>query len=101
MKVTLTKHGGLAFGIRRPPCVVESSTLPEPEAEELARLVVAAKTATAVKGEQPGRARDAMSYTITIEEVGSEPTVISQSDITMSPLFAALLEWIERHPSGK
>lgn len=101
MKVTLAKHGGLAAGIFRPPRIVESSTLPEQVAAELAGLVAAVKTAPAVKEERPGRARDAMSYTITIEEDGGEPSVLRQSDITMSPSFAALLEWLEHHPAGK
>jgi hypothetical protein len=42
-----------------------------------------------------------MSYTITLEEDGGEPTVLKQSDMTMSPSFAALLQWLERHPAGK
>ncbi|WP_341531917.1 protealysin inhibitor emfourin (plasmid) [Nostoc sp. UHCC 0302] len=101
MKVTLTKYGGLAAGILRSPYIVESSALPESVASELVRLVAAAKTASVIKEDKPGRARDAMSYTITIEEDGSEPTVISQSDITMSPSFAVLLQWLESHRAGK
>jgi hypothetical protein len=101
MKVTLAKHGGLATGIRRPPRIVESSALPKQAAAELARLVVAVKAALAVKEERPGRARDAMSYTITLEEDGGEVSVLSQSDTAMSPSFAALLEWLERHPAGQ
>ncbi len=97
MKVTLTKYGGLAAGIRRPPYIVDSSALPSPEAMELKRLVTETKTTPAVKEKNPGRARDAMSYTIMIEETGNEPVVINQSDTTMSPAFAALLEWLERH----
>lgn len=96
MKVTLTKYGGLAAGIRRPPCIVDSSALPEPTAAELARLVAAVKAAPAVTEERPGRARDAMSYTITVEEDG-QPTVLRQSDTAISPAFAALLTWLERH----
>jgi len=66
----------------------------------LARLVAAAKTAPAAEEGGPGRARDAMSYSITVED-GDRPTVLRQSDTTMSPAFAALLDWLERHPAGK
>jgi hypothetical protein len=48
------------------------------------------------RGEEPGQARDAMSYTMTIEEDGAETTVITQSDINMSPAFADLMQWIDR-----
>ena len=102
MKVTLTKYGGMAAVIRRPPYIVESSALPEPAAAELAWLVAAVKAAPAPKERGPGQARDAMSYTITLEEEGAEPAVeLSQSDTNMTPSFAALLEWLERYPAGK
>ena len=49
MKVTLATHGGQAAGInlRLPPRVVDTDTLPEPAAEELAQLVAAAKAVKA------------------------------------------------------
>ena len=37
-----------------------------------------------------------MSYTITVEEDG-RPTALTQSDTTMTPAFAALFDWLERH----
>jgi hypothetical protein len=101
MKVSLMKHGGLAAATRRPPVLVDSSTLPGPAAAELARLVAAAKAEPAVKEEKPGRARDAISYTITLEQDDVASTIIRQSDTTMSASFAALLEWLERHHAGK
>ena len=63
--------------------------------------MTAAKAAPSVKEERPGRARDAVSYTIRVEEDGGEIFTISQSDATMSPAFAALLEWLDRHSAGK
>ncbi|AWM36727.1 hypothetical protein GobsT_54270 [Gemmata obscuriglobus] len=95
MKVTLAKHGGLAAGIRRPPQVVDTDALPAPLAEELARLVAAAVAAGTPPGERPGRARDAMSYTLTVE--GDGRTALTQSDTAMTPAFAALLAWLEQH----
>ena len=41
-----------------------------------------------------------MTFTITVED-GSAPTVISQTDMNMSPAFAALLGCLERHFAGK
>lgn len=97
MKVTLATHGGLAAAInmRLPPQVVDTDTLPGPAAEELSRLVAAAK---AVKAPPAGgeRAKDAMSYTITVQERG-QSTALAQSDVTMSAQFAALLNWLQQH----
>lgn len=98
MKVTLARHGGLAAGIRRPPLKVDSDSLPGPAAAELERLVTAAKVAPTTPSDRAGRARDAMSYTITVEDGhGGEPTVLKHSDIEESPALSALLEWLESH----
>ncbi|MEU6666013.1 protealysin inhibitor emfourin [Streptomyces sp. NPDC046727] len=101
MKVTLARHGGLAAAIRLslPPDVVDTDALPENDAAELARLVAAALPAAVPGGAGPDRpdpARDAMSYTITVEDDGRS-TVLTQSDTAMSPEFAALLSWLEQH----
>jgi hypothetical protein len=97
MKVTLATHGGqaAAINLRLPRRVVDTETPPEPAAAELARLVAAA---TAVKASPAGgeRARDAMSYTVTVEDRGRS-TVLAQSDVTMTRQFAALLAWLEEH----
>ncbi|MEV6297235.1 protealysin inhibitor emfourin [Streptomyces sp. NPDC051896] len=97
MKVTLATHGGQAAAIqlRLPPKVLDTGTLPTNTAAELAELVAAA-VPTADKERPPGQARDAMSYTITVEN-DSHTTVLTQSDTTMSPEFAALLGWLEKH----
>ncbi len=103
MKVTLATHGGLAAGInlRLPPRVVDAGTLAPPLAAELAQLVAAAKAAEASRGHteaRPGRARDEMSYTITVED-GGHQVVLTESDTTMSPEFGALLSWLEERSS--
>ena len=100
MKVTFTQHGGLAAGLRRQPHVVDSDTLPQTAAEEFARLVAVLKTVPSVEEASPGRGRDAMSYTIRVEDRG-RLTVLRQSDITMSPAFATLLQWCERYSVEK
>jgi hypothetical protein len=97
MKVSLSRHGGQAAGIylRRPPQVVDSSALDETAASELKQLAAAAVSAAVPA--HSGRARDEMSYTITIEDDGRE-TELSQSDTAMSADFGKLLAWLQRHP---
>jgi hypothetical protein len=96
MKVSLSKHGGQAAGIylQRPPQVVDSAALDDAEASELKRLAASAVSAAAPA--HSGRARDEMSYTITIEDNGHQ-TVLSQSDTAMSDDFGKLLAWLRRH----
>ena len=95
MKVTLAKHGGWTAAMRLPPLVVDAAGLPESAAEELARLVSAAKAAPPPEDRNKGRARDAMSYELTVED-GGKTTVLRQSDTAMTRAFAALLAWLEQ-----
>ena len=98
MKVTLSKYGGLAAGMRRPPKVVDSKDLSAADAQELARLVQAAMADPATTGEaasSAGPARDAMRYRIEIED-GGETRTLSASDGSLSATFAALRDWLER-----
>nr|WSX47931.1 hypothetical protein OG409_02590 [Streptomyces sp. NBC_00974] len=96
MKATLATHGGLAAAanLRLPPKVMDTDTLPGHAAAELARLVAA--VAPAPEADRTSRARDATSYTITVED-GGRSTVLKQSDATMTPAFAALLTWLHKH----
>ncbi|MER5202352.1 protealysin inhibitor emfourin [Streptomyces sp. NPDC002825] len=100
MKVTLEAYGGLAAVLdsRRRPEVLDTDALPENAAGELARLVAAA-VSMPVEGDD-GRARDAMSYTITVED-GDRATVLEQSDGAMTPAFASLLTWLKKHFAGQ
>ena len=100
MKITLVQHGGLAAGIRRKPQVLDAHALPTEAAGELGKLVAVAKAEPRPEENEPGRARDAMSYTITVED-GGEPTLLRGSDTNMSPAFAALLDWVEKYPEAK
>ena len=95
MKVTLRQQGGLAGGIQWPLQIVDLSRLSESEANELAQLVAAVKAAPANENTSPGRARDSMTFTITIDEDGGNSTVVEQPDTAMSPSFVAILEWLE------
>jgi hypothetical protein len=102
MKVSLATHGGqiASINLRHPPRVVDSSSLPAREAEELARLVAATKTSPPARDVSPGLARDAMSYTITIQD-GDSTATLKQSDMTASPAFIALRDWIKAHSGPK
>lgn len=97
MKVILATHGGLAAGLRlgSRPVVVDDAGLPEADARVLGELVRAARTEP---GPEPagGSARDAMSYTVTVEDEGGSG-VLRRSDDTMTPAFAALLDWLGGH----
>ncbi|MEV6734367.1 protealysin inhibitor emfourin [Streptomyces sp. NPDC051364] len=94
MKVTLESYGGLAAAIRRRPEVLDTAALPENAAAELTQLVAAAVAMPV--DDQADRARDAMTYTITMED-DSHATVLEQSDAAMSPAFATLLTWLKKH----
>ena len=100
MKITLAQHGGQAAGInlQRPPLVFDTDSLDAPQAAEIRGLVAAATAANPV-GKSSGKARDEMSYTITLQDQGRE-TVLSQSDTTMSADFAKLLAWLQRYPKN-
>jgi hypothetical protein len=100
MRVTLVQRGGLAAGInlQRPPQVVDAATLDDAETAELKTLADAAIAAPA--GRATAKARDEMSYVITIEDQGRE-TILSQSDTAMSAEFGKLLAWLRRHLKGR
>ncbi|MEH0450117.1 MULTISPECIES: protealysin inhibitor emfourin [unclassified Streptomyces] len=91
--------GGLAATVLAdlPPQVLDTDTLPDGAAAEMHRLVSAAARSVAEGTEEPSSlARDAMSYSITVEE-GGHASVLVQSDTTMSAEFAALLRRLRQH----
>jgi hypothetical protein len=98
MKIRLETHGGFAATLRRQPKVLDTAALPEAAAKELARLVAAVCDAPESKAN--AMARDAMHYTITVID-NHHTSVFSQADTTMSPQFADLKAWLERHISVK
>jgi hypothetical protein len=100
MKVTLAKYGGWTATMPVPVLTIDAADLPAAAAEELGRLVVAAKAAPQSEDRSDGRARDAMDYELTVES-GDKPVVLSQSDTSMTKAFGDLLVWLERHSAGK
>jgi hypothetical protein len=99
MLVTLATHGGLAAGLRlgAGPVVVDAARLPEADARTLGELVRAAR-AEPTPLPASGSARDAMSYTVTVEDEGGSAE-LRRSDEAMTPAFAALLDWLGAHPA--
>ena len=67
--------------------------------KNLSQLVAAAKSVE-VSAASDQRARDAMSYTITVEDSGRS-TVLTQSDVTMTREFAELLAWLQEHAASR
>lgn len=96
MKISLSERGGMAATTRMatPARVVDVDALPAKDAAVLARLITAARAAPAPTG--GGRPRDAMHYTITIDDDG-QTTSLAQGDASMTDDFAALLEWLRDH----
>jgi hypothetical protein len=60
----------------------------------LAHLVADTKTSPPARDVSHGQARDALSYTITIED-GDSTVTLKQSDMTASSAFMALRDWIK------
>ncbi len=99
MIVSLSKHGGLAAGVRlrQPPLKVDAEALPPEAARDLAEMVDAA--AARAKADAPPASEphpDSMSYTITVERDGTTLTLKARNS-AMSPPFRDLRDWIERH----
>ncbi len=96
MRVQFARRGGLAAAInlRRPPSVLDATTLTQEEHEELGRLV---RAAFAHQGEDGGAGRrSAGSYTITVEDGGSRRMLsVADAEEERYPAAAALREWIE------
>jgi hypothetical protein len=97
MKISLAQHGGQGVGVllQRPPLVVDTAALDPAKAKELGELAAAA-VAAGPAPPRPEGLRDAMSYSISIEDQGRD-TVLRGADTAMSPEFARLLAWLQRH----
>ncbi|GAA4603937.1 hypothetical protein BJY16_004801 [Actinoplanes octamycinicus] len=94
MRVTLTTRGGLAAAItpQLPPTVVDTTDLKPDAAAELRALIAAAASAAPVAPNP--RVRDAMTYTVLVEDDG-DTTTLTASDAAMTAPFSALLSWLE------
>jgi hypothetical protein len=95
MRITLTRHGGLLAGMKRPPRIIDVTLLDPGRAERLRTLVAQAIGAQRVR--EASVTADAMSYSIAIED-GGQVTTLKQTEPTESSPFADLLEFIEHLP---
>lgn len=100
MKVTISEYGGLAPGIRRLPQTIDTSSLSMESASELSKLIAAASKPPTGSENSQDRGRDAVSYAVRVEE-DDKSDEIRQSDTAMTPAFAALLEWFDKHRDSK
>ena len=96
MRITLTRHGGLLAGMKRPPRIIDVTSLDPARAERLRALVASALGAQRDR-EATRVMPDAMSYAIAIEDEGRVVT-LKQAEPTESSPFADLLEFIEHLP---
>jgi hypothetical protein len=96
MRITLTRHGGLLAGMKRPPRIIDVTLLDPGRAERLRTLVAQAIGAQRDRDAQRVMP-DAMSYSIAIED-GGQVTTLKQTEPTESSPFADLLEFIEHLP---
>mgnify|MGYP001384979898 CR=1 FL=1 len=99
MKVSVSTYGGYRATVSRPPLVVDSADLSDGDKDELRRLVAAATEAherSASTPDTPGQARDAMSYTITIEDEGGS-RMLEATDPNMPAEFAELRTFLHNH----
>jgi len=94
MKLSLATHGGFAAGIRRPVRTVDLDKLPEMAAREVLQALAAARASPGSGAAD--KARDAMSYVVTVED-GGAATELRRSDATMTPEFDALLACFEKY----
>lgn len=93
MRIDLQTHGGVAGGIRLPASSLDLTSLSEDLVKKTTRLVEAATRAH--PHIQPSGVRpDEISYTITIED-GGNVTRLSEDEMSMTPEFAELLEWLK------
>jgi hypothetical protein len=97
MRISVARHGGLAAGtlLGRAPDVLDADALADDERKELGRLIDAARGAPPPEP-GPGRTRDGMSYTITVDEQGGR-TTLKATDTSLSPAIEALLSFVDRH----
>jgi hypothetical protein len=92
MKIQFEQSGGFVAGVKRPPVVIDTGTLPEEEAKSWHDLVNAADFFNIPATVPPGASRDAFSYLVTVESANSHHTVQTHS----GAVPAALTPLIER-----
>lgn len=98
MKVSVNTYGGQVATMNRRPLVLDSSDLGVEGQQELRRLVAAASRAyeRAPTPGGPDSTRDAMSYSITVDDGGTSQ-VLEATDGSVSAEFAELRRFVRTH----
>ena len=96
MRVSLATSGGFAAALQlgRPPLVVDAADLPAADADQLRGLLAAVRQE--VRPVDDGRARDAGTTTLTVDDAGTA-TVLRRSDGASTPAWEGLRAWIRQH----
>ena len=82
--------------MRRSPKTIDLAKLPDDKADELHRLVAAAKASGGAADRDNDRGGDSVSYTINVDDPkGSTELRYSDSDITQPA--ADLMDWIAKN----
>ena len=96
MKVTLATWGGLAPLLATPAVHVDDADLSKEDAATFRSLATQVMGQPAKSPNNP-HARDARSYEVTFETPDGASTTVEQTDATMTPEFADLLQFLRRH----
>ena len=96
LKATLREFGGPIDPTGRRARVVDSGSMSQEMADELAKLVAKAKAQPPGPDATEGKGRDMMTYSITIEQDG-QVLVLKQSDATRTQAFVELQDWIKQN----
>lgn len=96
MKLALEQEGGISAGVRQPATRLDSTLLSEDQLSELRRMLAQLKEASRIPVVEPNRTRDAVIFTITVEEQGDRGSYC-QADMHMTEAFADLKMFIQTH----
>jgi hypothetical protein len=93
MRITLARHGGFA-GVRMPPVVVDTTTLPRLIGSNIERLVKAAPPPRDTVQSVPP-SPDRFSFTLTISHVNGEEVHYQFDETTASSHLMALVNTLQ------
>ena len=93
MRITLVRHGGFA-GVRTPPLVVDTTTLPPLLSSNIERLIKAAPPPGEIAQEVPP-SPDRFSFTLTIAHANGQEVHYQFDETTTSSHLMALVNAVQ------
>jgi len=96
LRISLEKDGGWPPRTALQPKAVEVDQLPAETVAHVRGLAASLKKSGQPETRQPSAARDAISYSIVIDDNG-ERLSFKQRDAQMTREFDAMLNWLEDH----